>query len=137
EAGGVGGAAGVPLFAYGDVDDGGAGGIELEAGATWHGLRGEAGYAWLNAERTATGEPLLGRPTHSGRLSLTYALPFGLRASAAGGYTGRTPIQRTESGDVLERDGFPRVDRRGAQALPYGREIAAGGDSALVASPHQ
>ena len=133
----VGDSAGVTLFTYGNIDDGRTRGIELEAGATWHGLRGEAGYAWLNAERTATGEPLLGRPTHSGRLSLTYALPFGLRASAAGVYTGRTPIQRTESGDVLERDGFLRVDLRVAQALPYGLEIAAGVDNVLDARPEQ
>ena len=133
----VGDSAGVTLFTYGNIDDGRTRGIELEAGATWHGLRGEAGYAWLDAERTETGEPLLGRPAHSGRLSLTYALPFGLRASAAGVYTGRTPMQRTESGDVLERDGFLRVDLRVTQALPHGLEIGAGVDNVLDARPEQ
>ncbi|HEY8470868.1 MAG TPA: TonB-dependent receptor [Longimicrobiales bacterium] len=133
----VGDSAGVTLFTYGNIDDGRTRGIELEAGATWHGLRGEAGYAWLDAERTETGEPLLGRPAHSGRLSLTYALPFGLRASASGVYTGRTPIQRTESGEVLHRDGFLRIDLRVAQALPHGLEIAAGVDNVLDARPEQ
>jgi len=127
----LGDSAGVTLFTYGNIDDGRTQGIELEAGATWHGLRGEAGYAWLDAERTTTGEKLLGRPAHSGRLSLSYALPFGLRASAAGVYTGRTPMQRTESGEVLERDGFLRIDLRVTQALPRGFEIAAGVDNLL------
>ncbi|MFO7259811.1 MAG: TonB-dependent receptor [bacterium] len=131
----VGDSAGVTLFTYGNVDNGRTRGIELEAGATWHGLRGEAGYAWLDAERTTTGEQLLGRPAHSARVSLTYPLPFGLRASASGVYTGRTPIQRTESGEVLHRDGFLRIDLRVAQALPRGFEIAAGVDNVLDERP--
>src|SRR5690606_29884964 len=123
--------AGVTLYTYGNIEDGRTRGLELEAGATWGGLRGEAGYAWLDAERADTGEPLLGRPAHSGRLSLAYALPFGLRAGAAGVYTGRTPLQRMDGGGVLDRDGFLRVDLRFAQALPGGLELAAGVDNVL------
>ncbi|HEX7090996.1 MAG TPA: TonB-dependent receptor [Longimicrobiales bacterium] len=129
--------AGVTLFTYGNIEDGTTRGIELEVGATWGGLRTEAGYAWLDAERAGTGEPLLGRPAHSGRLTVAYALPFGLRASAAGVYTSRTPLQRATDGAVLERDGFLRFDVRLAQELPGGIELAAGVDNVLDARPER
>jgi outer membrane receptor for ferrienterochelin and colicins len=124
----VGDSSGVTVFTYGNIDDGFTRGLELEAGTAWRGLRAEAGWGWLVAERAETGEVLLGRPAQSGRASLSYALPFGLRASLAGAYTGDTPLRR--EGTVLtERPGFGRFDARLAQSLPGDLEMTFGIDN--------
>ena len=52
----VGDSSGVTVFTYGNIDDGRTRGLELEAGTTWRGLRAEAGWGWLTAERAETGE---------------------------------------------------------------------------------
>jgi outer membrane receptor for ferrienterochelin and colicins len=122
------------LYVYGNVDDGETYGAELDVGATWGGLRAEAGYGWLTARDRATGERLLGRPEHSARTSLAYALPFGLRTSVSGVYTGVTPSARTDDGTVMKRAALTRIDVRAAQSLPRGFELSVGIDNALDAT---
>jgi len=129
----VGDSSGVLVFTYGNVDDGTTRGIELEVGTTWRGLRAEGGWSWLTAER-ANGERLLGRPVRSGRASLTYAAPFGLRASVTGVYTGKTAV-RQEADGLVERDPFGRLDLRLAQALPRSLEISLGVDNITNVRP--
>ncbi|HEX2165645.1 MAG TPA: TonB-dependent receptor [Longimicrobiales bacterium] len=124
----------ITLFEYGNIDDGETYGAELELGATWGGLSAEAGYSWLRALNRATGDALLGRPTHSARTSLAYALPFGLRASLSGVYTGATPTTRTDDGAVVTRAALTRFDVRASQALPRGFELSAGLDNVLDAT---
>lgn len=121
----AGDSAGLAQYTYGNVADGYTRGAELEGGFARGALRLEAGYAYLEARDAASGEALLGRPAHSGRASLEYALPVGLRAALGGVYTGTTPVQRSEAG-VVERGGFLRFDLRLAQPLPRGLELSLG-----------
>ncbi|HEU5209413.1 MAG TPA: TonB-dependent receptor [Longimicrobiales bacterium] len=116
-------------FTYANIDDGETWGTELELGTTWGGLRAEAGYAWLRARDRTSGETLLGRPEHSARGSLGYALAFGLRANASATYSGPTPISRLGDGTLVERAALTRVDARVAQSLPWGLELSAGIDN--------
>lgn len=116
-------------FTYANIDDGETYGTELELGATWGGLRAEAGYGWLRARDRTTGQDLLGRPEHSLRGSLGYALAFGLRASASATYSGATPSSRLDDGTVIERRPLTRVDARIAQSLPWNLELSVGVDN--------
>jgi outer membrane cobalamin receptor len=122
------------VYEYGNIDDGDTRGTELEIGATVGGLRAEAGYGWLSARDRATGETLLGRPTHTARAAFAAALPFGLRCSLSGTYTGVTAASRNADGAVVERAALTRVDARAAQALPGGFELSAGVDNVLDAT---
>jgi outer membrane receptor for ferrienterochelin and colicins len=130
----LGDSSGVTVFTYGNIDDGITRGLELEVGTTWRGLRAEAGWGWLAAERAETGEELLGRPAQSGRASLSYALSFGLRASLTGVYTGETPLRR-EGDALIERPGFGRFDTRLAQSLPGDLEMTFGIDNIADVKP--
>lgn len=130
----VGDSSGITVFTYGNIEDGWTRGAELEAGLTWRAVRAELGYSLLRAERADTGEPLLGRPQSSGRASLAYAHPVGLRATATGVFTGETPMQRTAAGTEW-RDGFLRFDLRLAQELPGGFDLSVGLDNVLDERP--
>lgn len=130
----AGDSSGITIFTYGNIARGTTRGAEFEAGASWRGLRVEAGYTRLVTRDEETGGPLLGRPGHAARLGLRYALPIGLRASITGTYTGRTPIERSETG-VTERGAFTRFDARLAQTLPYGFELTFGADNLFDARP--
>ena len=126
------------VYTYGNVDRGRTRGLELESGVTAGALRAEGSWALLDARDVASGEPLLGRPRHSGRATLTYALPIRLRASLTALHTGRTPMQRDAGGTVSsEREAFTRFDLRVAQALPLDLELVAGADNLLDARPRQ
>jgi outer membrane receptor for ferrienterochelin and colicins len=125
---------GISVYEYGNIDNGETRGTELEVGATWGGLRAEAGYGWLSARDRATRDALLGRPTHTARASITSALPFGLRGSVSGTYTGDTPVSRNSDGTVVQRGALTRIDTRIAQALPGGFELSAGVDNVLDAT---
>jgi outer membrane receptor for ferrienterochelin and colicins len=126
------------LYEYGNVDEGLTQGADVEAGVVLGALRLEGGYGFLSAEDRRTGQALLGRPEHSGRATATYALPFGLRGSLAGVYTGETPMQRAEDGVITStRDAFLRLDVRLAQRLPQGLEVVVGADNLFDRVPAQ
>lgn len=130
----LGDSSGVTVFTYGNVDDGTTRGVELETGATWGGLRVEAGIGFLDAEHADTGEPLLGRPARTGRLLVAWALPSGFRASATAVHTGPTPL-RFQGDALIERAGFSRLDLRFAQELPHGLELTFGSDNVTGVRP--
>ena len=130
----AGDSSGLTVYTYGNIEDGRTWGAEAEVGAAWGRLRADAGYSYLKAERLPTGEELLGRPTHSARLSLGYTLPLGVRTSLVGVYTGRTPLERTAEG-TIDREGFLRFDLRLARSLPHGLELRLGTDNLLDARP--
>lgn len=124
------------LYEYGNVEQGTTRGADLELGVAVGSLRAEAAYSYLDAEDRATGLPLLGRPEHAGRVALSHALPFGVRGSVAGVYTGATPMERGEGGAITStRDAFARLDARLARRLPQGLELALGVDNLLDAAP--
>lgn len=124
----------ITLFEYGNIDDGETYGAELELGVTWGGLRAEAGYAWLRAVDRTTGAVLLGRPAHSARTSLAYALPFGLRTNITGVHTGSTATARDGDGALVMRGALTRFDVRVSQSMPRGFELSAGVDNVLDAT---
>jgi len=132
----AGDSSGITFYTYGNIAHGFTHGAELEAGVTRGGLRVEAGYGYLEARASGTGAPLLGRPAHSGRLSLEYALPAGPRAALSGVYTGQTPVRRTGT-EVIERDGFLRFDARLSQALARGLELSLGARNLFDARPEE
>lgn len=131
----LGDSSGITIFTYGNIEDGWTRGAEFEAGATWRAWRAELGYSLLRAERADTDEPLLGRPEHSGRASVAYAHPVGLRATVTGVYTGETPMSRTENGDTEWRERFLRFDARVAQELPGGFDLTLGLDNIFDERP--
>lgn len=112
-----------PLYQYGNVDDGQTRGAELEGAFAMRALRLDAGYSLLATRDDATGEALLGRPTHSARAAAAHPLPFGARASMTAHYTGRTPMQRDSSG-ASYREAYPRLDLRVARPVTRDAELA-------------
>ena len=124
------------VYTYGNVERGRTRGVELESGVTAGALRADASWSLLDARDGQSGQSLLGRPRQSARVTLAYAVPMGLRASITGLHTGRTPMQRDESGAVTsERDAFTRMDVRLAQELPLALELIAGADNVFDARP--
>ena len=134
-----------PVYDYGNVDNGFTRGVELEGGrrfASLNGLRLEASYSGLSTRDNATGFELLGRPTNAGRVGLIGELPFALRTSVTGVYTGRTPMERDATSGAISswRDSFLRVDLRVARALTgraSGFELVAGADNLFGRQPAQ
>ncbi len=125
-------------YEYGNVDEGLTAGADVEAGAAFGPLRMELGYSRLIAEDRNTGQSLLGRPAHSGRIMLGASLPFRLRGSITGVYTGETPMQRDEAGAITStRDAFLRFDARIAQPIPGGLELILGADNLFDQQPAQ
>ncbi len=132
----VGDGTGLLLFQYANVARARTYGAELEAGLVFRTVRFEAGYAWLGTEDVSTGQPLLGRPEHSGRLVTTVSPTRGLRATVSGIYTGTTPMERDEAGVITsERESFLRFDARVAQRLPWGLELSVGADNVFDRRP--
>lgn len=125
---------GIAVHTYGNIGDGITRGGEFEGGMTLGALRLDGGYAYLEAFESETRERLLGRPRHSARISVEYALPIGFRAVLSGIYTGAAPIQRSETG-ILERSSFSQLDLRFAQSLPRNLELALGARNLLDARP--
>ena len=125
---------GVTVYSYGNVSDGFTRGLELEGGVAHRSVRFEGGYSFLVAE-SGDGGKLLGRPGRSGRASIDAGLPRGLRGALTGVYTGATPVQRTEAGEVLEREGFLRFDANLSAHLPAGMHLTAGARNIFDARP--
>lgn len=126
-----------PVYRYFNVDDGSTRGVELETGLVLAGWRVEGGYSGLATRDDATGRPLLGRPSHSGRLLLARSLPLGIRTSVSAVATGRTPMQRDATTGAITswRGAFTRVDSRAARELPGGTELVLGADNLFNARP--
>ena len=123
-------------YRYANVSRGRTWGAELEGGLALQPVRVEGSYTYLGTEDGATGRPLLGRPTHAGRLGLTWTPARGPRLSLTGLYTGSTPMQRDSAGAVTStRDAFARLDARVAQRLPIGLELTLGADNVFDTRP--
>jgi outer membrane receptor for ferrienterochelin and colicins len=124
------------LFRYANVSRAETYGTELEGGWVLPRARLELGYAWLGTQDRATGLPLLGRPEHSARAVATVSATPTLRATVSGIYTGATPMERDETGNITsERDPFLRFDARLAQRLPWGLEVSLGADNLFNSQP--
>jgi outer membrane receptor protein involved in Fe transport len=126
-----------PVYQYQNVDDGSTRGVELETGLALAGWRLEGGYSGLSTRDDATGRPLLGRPTHSGRVLVGRTLPFALRTSVSAVGTGRTPMERDEATGAITstREAFMRVDARVARTVGGGLELVVGADNLFDHQP--
>jgi outer membrane receptor for ferrienterochelin and colicins len=130
-------APGAPLvFRYDNVAAGSTSGADNDIGVVWPRVRLEGGYAFLRTRDGQTGDELLGRPTHSARLTSTLSSRLA-RLSVTQLFTGRTPMTRDEAtGDVTShRDGFMRTDARLALAERWGAEPAFGVDNVFNRQP--
>lgn len=135
ETAAVGDSSSVGLFTYDNRLEGWSRGVELEAGGSHGALRFEGGWSFLETRDEVGGGPLLGRPRHSGRLSLQHAHPSSLRTSLTGTWTGEAALGRDAEGDPLVREGFLRLDARISRELPGALELSAGVDNLLDARP--
>lgn len=129
-----------PIYEYGNIDNGTTRGLDVEAGVTLGDVRAEGSVSMLSTRNDATGYALLGRPTQSARLTMSSRLPWALRGSATGVFTGRTPMERDAiTGQVTGwRDAFPRVDVRLARRIGRsidGIEIVVGADNLFDRQP--
>ncbi len=125
------------VYSYGNIDRGRTRGVDLDAGLTIGSVRLDGGYSYLNAVWLTTGEPLLGRPTHFARLGVTAPLPFEIRASVTGLYTGRAPVSRDGSGNTTYQSEYTRLDARLTRPLPFDLDLIAGADNIFDAHPTQ
>lgn len=113
-----------PVYEYANVDDGFTRGVEVEGGTTAGRLRLDAGYGFLQTRDRKRGVELLGRPTHTARASMAHPLPWQMRTSMTGQYTGRTPMRREGQLITGWRDAYPRLDLRLARPLARDVELA-------------
>lgn len=132
----VAGGGGVAQYRYGNVSRGRTWGAEAEAGLVLAPVRIETGYAWLGTEDRDTGEPLLGRPEHSARLSVGFAPTPKFRTTITAVHTGATPMERAGDGTITsEREAWSRLDVRLARQLPAGLEAVLGADNVFDSRP--
>lgn len=122
------------LFEYRNVEHGYTRGAEVEGAAVMGALRLDAGYGLLSTRDDLTGQPLLGRPTHSARATAAHPLALGARASVSALYTGRTPMQRDSMGTSF-REAYPRLDLRLARPLTRDAELTFHVENALDRRP--
>lgn len=128
----------IAQFRYGNVTHARTWGAEAETGLVLAPLRLEAGYAYLGTEDRDTGEPLLGRPVHSARLSVGFSPTRRFRTSVTGVYTGTTPMERDETGSITsQREAYGRIDARLAHELLAGLEAVLGADNIFDARPDE
>ena len=125
-----------PVYEYGNLADGFTRGLELEGGLSIGSTRAEAGYTLLRTGDRATGRPLLGRARNVARASLSHRLPFAIRLSATGVYTGRAPMTRGDAGAIAGwRDAYPRLDLRVARAITSGADMSVSVENVLDRRP--
>lgn len=131
----VGDSSGVQLNSYFNVGEGYTRGVELEGGMVYGPFTMDAGISLLDTWSASAGRELLGRPRHSGRLTIGWAGATGTRVSVTGVRMGRAPISLVGDGSVTHRDAFNRLDLRVAQLLPWSMELTGGVDNAFDATP--
>ena len=126
-----------PVYEYGNVDDGYTSGAEVEGAWTAGRLRVDGGYAFLHARDRTNDVELLGRPAHTARASVSHPLIRGARATLAGQYTARTPMQREGGAITSWRDAYPRVDLFLGRPLTRDVEISLNIENVLDERPAQ
>ena len=131
----VGDSSSVALFTYENLLRGWSRGVEVEAGGSHGALRFEGGWSFLDTLDEVGGGPLLGRPRHSGRVSVQHAHPSSLQSSLTGTWTGEAALGRDGEGNPLIREGFLRLDARLTRDLPGALELSVGVDNLLDARP--
>lgn len=135
ETAAVGDSSSVALFTYDNLLRGWSRGVELEAGGSRGALRFEGGWSFLDTRDEVGGGPLLGRPRHSGRVSVQHAHASSLQSSLTGIWTGEAALGRDAAGRPLVREGFLRLDARLSRELPGALELSVGVDNLLDARP--
>jgi outer membrane receptor for ferrienterochelin and colicins len=125
-------------YTYGNISKSSTRGIETEAGVTFGVLSADVGYAYMHSHDESTDGPLLSQPAQSGRIRLSGPLPFGIRASAIGIYTGETPMERADDGSISStRDAYTRFDLRFARRSFAHTDLSFGVENVFDARPAQ
>jgi outer membrane receptor for ferrienterochelin and colicins len=126
-----------PVFEYANIDNGTTRGGEVEGGAVLGRLRLEGAYSYLTTRDEATDSPLLGRPTHSGRIGTRVTVWPRATISLNGVATGRTPMERSEETGMISswRDAYVRFDARLSAPLRLGIDVSAGIDNLFDQRP--
>jgi outer membrane receptor for ferrienterochelin and colicins len=95
--------------------------------------------SYLTTQNRATGQSLLGRPTHGARLTISLDRIAGTSAAVSSIYTGRTPMQRdVETGAVSAwRDPYLRTDVRLTRPIAFGLDLSFGVDNVFDRQPAQ
>lgn len=124
------------VYQYANIASGATAGVDVESAIERRSLKLEASYSGLRTRDQSTGEPLLGRPTHAGRLVATYGVGRS-RLSLATSLTGKTPMQRDHTTGAITswRNSYTRFDVRASQRLRRDLEASAGVDNALNTQP--
>lgn len=126
----------IAQYTYGNIAESTTRGVETETGVTFGSLRTDLGYAYLFSRDRSTNGPLLNQPSQSGRVRVSGSLPLGLRASAIGVYTGRTPMKRASDGSISStRDPFTRVDLRVARRSFGNTDLSIGIENVFNTHP--
>jgi outer membrane receptor for ferrienterochelin and colicins len=128
----------VAQFTYGNIAKSTTRGVDTETGMTLGMLQTDIGYAYLFSRDRSTRGPLLGQPSQSGRMRLSGPLPFEMRASAIGVYTGSTPMERAADGSISStRDPYTRVDLRISRPSFGNTDLSLGIQNAFDARPRR
>ena len=123
-------------YTYGNIAEGTTSGVETEGALLIGAARLDAGYAWLHARDARTDQPLLGRPEHSARASLSAPIGGPLRGTVTALYTGSTPRARDGAGNVTAtQPEFLRLNVRLTSRLPRSLEATVGVDNVLDQQP--
>jgi outer membrane receptor for ferrienterochelin and colicins len=126
---------GLQVFTYSNRAAGRTAGIETEAAAVVGPFRFEGGYSWLHTQDDETAGPLLGRPTHSARGGVNWTSSFGMHTRLGAVFTGSAPIQRSEDGTAVYRDGYTRVDVRAGWRMLRSVQLVIGVENLFEARP--
>lgn len=130
----VGDSTGITVYSYGNIAEGETRGIESEVGWVGGPVRLEGGYSLLDTRESESGDALLGRARHTGRLTADARVMGPARLGVTAAYTGRAPVQRDEDG-LVYRDGYLRVDARLGLTLPIGLDATIGARNLFDVQP--
>jgi outer membrane receptor for ferrienterochelin and colicins len=125
---------GAGVFTYANIADGSTSGIEIDAGGALGAAQLEGGVSLLRTRDDATGNPLLGRPPRSVRLSVGVPLFQGTRVHGTAIHTGSVPLERAADGTISRtRGAYTRLDARVTHQLMRTVSLAIGAENLLDA----
>jgi outer membrane receptor for ferrienterochelin and colicins len=125
---------GAGVFTYANIADGSSSGLEIDAGGALGAMQVESGVSLLRTRDDATGNPLLGRPARSARLSVGLPLFETTRLHGSAIHTGSVPLDRAADGTISRtRAAYTRLDARITHQLIRSVSLAIAAENLLDA----
>lgn len=119
----------LPVFSYRNVGEARTQGLEVGGDRRIGIVQATASYAWLDAENTVTGGPLLGRAEHTVRAALALR-PAAWFAEAEFVRASATPVGTDRAtGALLVQGATPRVNLRAGASVQPGLQFTVGVDN--------